>query len=939
MFARVLSLALLSLPAIAAEVRAPKTFTEGTVWIAFDITAESLPGGAHGGWDLFHGAEKQLWIGSGWRIGGSDNRQLWGLWSATDKTHHFEAPVEVGKATRLVARIDFGKTEPGDESVALWIGEPEPGKAIARLEGVTLTGADRARSFVAKGGRYQLGEPAFARAREDLQDAKEGEQLFVETIHPLLVAKCLACHGEDEEKIKGELDLRSLESTLAGGESGIVTLVPGKPEESLLYLAAAWKDPDFEMPPKENDRLDEKQLASLRRWIELGAPWPEIEASESPATEISQADLGRWSEPDAEGRVRVVTSGGLNSAWTERPYEEEAVWAFRPRAEVDSPTPDKHPIDAFLDKALADSGLEPAPRASDRDLRRRLAYALTGLPPDPADADLALDRTIDKLLASPHFGERMAQHWLDVVRYADSNGFSRDEERPDAHAYRSYVIESLNADKPFDRFVREQIAGDELGLAGQEALAFLWMGPWEITNMTSAAVARQMWLDDVVNSIGVTFLGHELRCAKCHDHKFDPIPTRDYYALQAVFGATRHHLKNGTFKIQPQKATPVSILKGGVLDSPTDPVKPGLLSAITTARDHPVPTAPEGRRAALAHWIADPANPLTARVLVNRVWQWHFGHGLVATPNGLGVMGSRPTHPELLDWLANHFVEDGWSIKRLCKLIVTSEAFQRGTRHPEPERLAETDPDGTLLAAFRPRRLTAEEIRDSMLAASGELDRRVGGPGFRAEINWEVAFQPRLAMGKIVAPWEPDPSRSDRNRRSLYAMRIRNLGHPLLEVLNRPGSELSCERRDETTVVTQTFSLFHSDFSNARALALAHRCATEAPNDAAAQIGRVFYHLFGRSPTPPEAERCLAHLRRMVEHHESHEPVRTELPTRVTLSTVVEKTGKPAHQTFELKRMKNYERDLQPWEVGAPTRALAELCLVLLNSSEFLHVY
>lgn len=764
----------------------------------------------------------------------------------------------------------------------------------------------------------------------------EAEILFVKKIKPLLEFKCGGCHGDAGEKIKGNYDMRSRSGLLRGGESGDPSLIPGKPDVSPLFIAVTWKDSDLEMPPKENDRLDAKQIADLRAWIEAGAPWVESRVK-SP---VVKGGLGSWSAPDGDGLVRVKLTKAESESWANRGYDPKKLWAFRkPSVAIKPPTSSEHPIDAFVNSKLKQIGLQPGPKADAKSLKRRLGFSLTGLPPTKRDLVMSYEKLMNRLMASPHYGERMAQQWLDVTRYADSNGFARDEERPDAHLYRTYVIESFNSDKPYDRFVKEQIAGDELEMAGQDALAFLWMGPFEMTGMTSAAVARQMWLDDVVNSVGVTFLGQELRCAKCHDHKFDPITTRDYYSMQAVFGSTNHHLKGGNYRIRKQKPLPVQILKGGSLESPTEKVSPGLLSALRHTGETHVPKSGQGRRTALADWIASRDNALTARVIVNRVWSWHFGRGIVATPNGFGSMGSKPTHPELLDWLANWFVENGWSIKKLNRLILTSETYQRSTRHPEMATIRERDPDGVYLASFAPRRLTAEEIRDTMLVASGELNRDIGGKSFRAEINWEVAFQARLAMGKVLPPWEPEAKRKDRNRRSIYAMRIRNLGHPLMEVLNRPPTELSCEKRDETTVVTQAFSLFHGEFSNERALALADLAMKENPKSLEAQIKQVFLQVLSRMPSADEMARSRRHVDGMLLHHKANPPVRNELPKEVTLPNVIEKTGRPAYTKFTLERLATYERDLQPWEVSPETRALSDLCLVLLNSSEFLHIY
>lgn len=757
------------------------------------------------------------------------------------------------------------------------------------------------------------------------------EVLFVKTVQPLLIQKCGGCHGDTAEEKKGGLDISSLANLKRGGESGKPAVVADRPENSLLLTAVRWRD-GLEMPPKENDRLTLEQIQWIEDWITGGAPWPTKARQKELQDEVGTFDPGKG--------MRLTTSGGQTQAWTNRTYDAEKIWAFRPLRKV-TPPGDGHPIDAFINSVLAEKKIPAAPPSEPRLLNRRLTYTLTGLPPTAEHLEMPLDALLENLLNSPLYGERMAQHWLDVTRYADSNGFARDEERPDAWRYRDYVIESFNTDKPFNQFTREQIAGDELGIAGQDALSFLWMGPWEITSMTSAAVARQMWLDDVVNSVGVTFLGQELRCAKCHDHKFDPIPTRDYYAMQAVFGATNHHVKAGSFMIQEREPQRITILKGGSLGSAGDEIGPGLLSAITNSEDMQLPTAPRGRRAALANWIADNRNPLTARVIVNRVWGWHFGRGLVATPNVFGSMGAAPTHPDLLDWLAAWFIDRGWSVKELNRLILTSAAWQRSSTHPQLEKLREIDPEGKWLAVFPTRRLSAEEIRDSMLAASGELVARVGGPSFRAEMNWEHAFLSRRAMGKlkVLPPWQPDILRAERNRRSIYAMRSRNIGHPLMEVLNRPLPDFSCERRDETTVVTQAFSLFHSEFSNARALAVAARSAKAHPKDLRSQVGDVFDHIYARAPTAEEEKLAIAHVQNLVEHHQRHPPEERPLPTEVTLWRVEEKSGKTEPFTFQLDGLKGYERDLQPWEVDAGTRALSELCLVLINSSEFLYVY
>jgi hypothetical protein len=689
-------------------------------------------------------------------------------------------------------------------------------------------------------------------------------------------------------------------------------------------------------------------------------------------------------------------------------------------------------VDAFVSAALMAKGLAPAGEADRLALIRRVTFDLTGLPPAPEEIDAFLadvapgawERLVDRLLASPRYGEQWARHWLDVVRYADTSGFSNDFERPHAWRYRDYVVRSFNRDKPYADFVVEQVAGDELDASDPEKLVaagFLRMGPWEHTAMSVAALTRQHFLDDVTHSTAATFLGLTMRCARCHDHKFDPLPTKDYYRLQAVFASTQFAERDAPFlpsentrgfdeakalaqarmkqkgftpvespdedpairdkslakfakkrseqfarellRVEPlafsvydgptrnyHSPTPrigmprertgpvqdVAILKGGLLESPGETVTPGVPGAVPLPGE--IPAAAEGRRLALARWLASPENPLEARVIVNRIWQHHFaGKGLVATPNNFGKMGRRPSHPELLDWLARDFVRNGGSIKRLHRLILTSEAYRRGSRPADPDALARLDPANDLLSVYPPRRLAAEEIRDAMLAASGELRLEAGGPGVFPEIHWEVALQPRHLMGGPAPAYQPSTDPAQRHRRAIYAFRIRTLEDPLLEVFNRPGTEMSCERRDETTVTPQALALFNGQFVHDRAIALAARLEKSAA-DLDARIELAFRLLAGRAPSAPERERCRKHVEEMAGRHAGSAPSPVELPRIVRREMLEEFTGKVVRWDEELDLMKGYRRDLKPWDVGPGTRALAELCLVLLNSNEFLYV-
>lgn len=891
-------------------------------------------------------------------------------------------------------------------------------------------------------------------------------------VRAIFAAKCLACHGADPKELKGDYDLRTREAAIKGGESGDAAIVPGEPDSSPLLRAVTWEDGAFQMPPKENDRLTTEQVSVIRRWIAGGAKWEETATATTSPAKPTEA----WT--NGPGGIRIATSGGRSADWDNRPYEPDAVWAYQPIKHPEVPTLARrasegrvanHPIDAFLLEALAKKGITNfAPPADNLTLLRRLTFDLTGLPPSEADLKASHTELVKYLLASTRYGEQQARHWLDVVRYADTSGFSNDFERPNSWRYRDYVIRSFNSDKPFDRFILEQVAGDELDENDPElqiAVGFLRMGPWEHTGMTVAAITRQQFLDDVTNHVGVSLLGQGLRCAACHDHKFDPVPTRDYYRLQAVFspvqfverpqpflahentsgfdsakslvehritqvqasqtalrkknqeasaaflaekgvksldelpadqrpkqqewqsgtfGLSKQDLSirkvntksldylqrelkrfepyalsvysggaNGYTTVKPLYEMPrkredlvpvVHILPGGSLETPADEVTPGVLSAMFASNDrlsrtdwNSVPDNTAGRRLALARWIASQNNTLTARVIVNRVWQQHFGKGLVATPNNFGKMGARPTHPELLDWLATWFVDNGWSLKQLHELIVTSQAYQQASERPDIDELRQKDSKNELLAYFPPRRLAADEIRDAMLAASGELNVEMGGPGVFPEMNWEVALQPRHIMGSVAPAYIPSRTAAERNRRTIYCFRIRTLADPLLEVLNRPGSETSCERRDETTVTPQVFALFNSEFAANRALAMAARFMKEPSSDES-RVAAAFNAVYGRKPTSEELQRCLAHLARMIEQQRSHKPQPTKLPTSIERGMVEEMTGEMVHWTEDLSVLSSYERDLMPWQVDAATRALADLCLVLMNSNEFLYV-
>ena len=410
---------------------------------------------------------------------------------------------------------------------------------------------------------------AVAASASSAAEPSKGEKLFALKIKSLFAEKCIACHGDDPDEIAGGFDMRSRRTMLKGGESfAEETLVPGKGEKSFLYIAATRSEEGFEMPPKEAELLTREQTWLIRDWINEGAPWPD----DTRVAEIQHKY--------AEG-VIVETSGGLSDDWTNRRYESKHLWAYRP-LNVEEVPESAHPVDWFIDRKLNETGLRPAPVAPARELARRLSFGLTGLPPTPQDAGRfeaaakvsaksAVTDYARQLMATPHFGEHFGRQWLDVARYADSAGFANDYSRPNAWRYRDYVVRAFNNDKPYDDFVREQLAGDELLRVKEEggrrkneddtppssfdlhpsellvATGFLRMGPWEQTGMSVFRITRQQWLDDVTDSVGQTFLGHPLQCAKCHDHKFDPIPTRDYYSMMAVFSSTQFADRDAPF--------------------------------------------------------------------------------------------------------------------------------------------------------------------------------------------------------------------------------------------------------------------------------------------------------------------------------------------------------------------------------------------------------
>lgn len=802
----------------------------------------------------------------------------------------------------------------------------------------------------------------------------------------ILRDNCVGCHGG--QKMSG-LDLRTRGAALAGGKQG-VALVVGNPSSSRLFRFVAGLD-KTQMPPGKH--LSGEQVATLKSWIKSGASW---------------------------GDQRKM---------------EATYWAFRPVTRPAVPkTPLLNPIDSFIASALKAKGLTLSPPADRRTLLRRAYFDMVGLPPTPEETQAfladrspnAYEKVVDRLIASPLYGERWARHWLDVARYAESNGFKTDEKRPYAWRYRDYVIDSFNSDKPYDRFIREQIAGDEL--YPEDPLACVATGfcsHWpDESNAQDLRQRRQDILNDITDTLGSTVLGLTVGCAKCHDHKYDPVSQKDYYRLQAYFAGVRPREdlvvlpsaeyadwrrkqsewegKTGEIRTQlasleepvrkrffetrkarfpkevqeaietaPAKRTSLQwllyhkampqlemtdgdvasgmngekadvksrwkelgrqlasfkslkpdglplaqgitdvgavvpktfLLAGGLMNKPLEELQPGTLSAVATITPV-VPIKPStessGRRAALAQWLTSPQNPLTARVMVNRVWHYHFGRGIVATPSDFGQTGERPTHPELLDWLTSEFTRHGWSLKRLHRLILTSKTYQQSSDFRP--LCYKTDSDNRLLWRFRRQRMSGEVLRDTLLSVSGELNLQRGG----------VSVMPPLPADVTTRGyWKDATDPKESNRRSIYVFVKRNMRFPLFEAFDMPDTHEACARRQVTITPLQSLLLMNEATLLSSAKAFAERVLREAGGDSTAQVDRAYQLAFQREPSTEERNHALAFLTRQAEI-----------------------TG---------ERLARNEKTFTPQSLPqgvskAQGAAFVDFCHVLMNANEFVYV-
>ena len=780
---------------------------------------------------------------------------------------------------------------------------------------------------------------------------------FQRDVLPILSQRCLQCHGEAVQM--GNLDLRSPASMLKGGNKGLA-LVKGSAQQSLLYQRIVDKS-----MPMGDEKLTEEEIGLIGAWIDSGA----------------SSD----------------TSGTLEASKNEQPVTRH--WAFVPpqRPPVPQVNDDgwgRSPVDAFILQELEKRGIRPSPPADRRTLLRRVYLDLVGLPPTPQEVEgflqdksaNAYGRAVEDLLSRPQYGERWARHWLDVVRYAETNGYERDGTKPHAWRYRDYVIDALNNDKPFDRFVTEHLAGDEIENSNAEAqiaTTFLRLGTWD-DEPADPDVDRYDQLDDVLGVTATAFLGLTIRCARCHDHKFEPFPQEDYYRLLAVFEplkrpqdgradldvlvGTKEELAayreamgkadaevdlvqepledvrrlilkrvleknqglpaelswseqietvlaaltdpkkrsdkekelvenfrglldeaiceeasreesaqlleyelqiakiNATRPQEPPRAyiwhedaaetSPTRVLARGDVRQPGKEVEPGVPSVFGAGQLEGTPALKKstGRRLALARWMTRSDNPLVARAIVNRIWQGHFGEGLVASENDFGLMGQRPTHPQLLDYLATELIQSGWSLKHVHRLIVKSRTFQLSSAW-DP-RSAKIDPDQRLRWRWKPRRLEAEAVRDSVLSLSGQLNPEMHGPSVYPSLTPTVlAGQSRPGEG-----WG-ESTEQQASRRSVYVFAKRSLAVPELEALDAPDTSSSCEQRRVSTTGPQALIFLNGDFIHEQAGYFAARLVREAGDNPKQRVRRAFELVLGRPPRSDELKVALEFLR------------------------------------------------------------------------------
>jgi hypothetical protein len=830
---------------------------------------------------------------------------------------------------------------------------------------------------------------------------------FSGDVAPILSAKCVQCHGQ--VSLMSNLDLRRREAALKGGQHGPV-IVPGDAESSHLYRHLTGR----ELPQMPlGGRLTDPEIATIKNWIDSGAEW----------------DAGV-----------TLGSAAVAAAHPEKKFtdQQRRYWAFQKIVKPPAPAVQRrdwarNPIDAFILAKLEEKGVQPNPPADKITLLRRASLDLIGLPPTPEEvqaflADQSPDafaKVVDRLLASPRYGERWGRHWLDLARYADSNGFKSDETRANIWRYRDYVIQAFNDDKPYDRFMREQIAGDELYPGDRNARIAVGFNRHftEETNQPVIELRRQEILTDITDTVGSVFLGLTFGCARCHDHKFDPILQKDYYRLQAFFANIREddHLQllsgaqleayqkqyaewdsqtrqireemhaltapvgkaRGDFYSErfsqgtrdalaapPEKRTPLQALLAlkampqityddkallkdlkpdarkryselaaelkkfdalkppdppeaqtiidngraapptftlavGNWDAPLEEVQPGFLSILDPSNpkiEPPQGLESTGRRTVLANWLADPRNPLTPRVMANRIWHYHFGRGLAASTSDFGVMGDRPTNAQLLDYLSAAFVEGGWSVKKMHRLIMLSNAYQESSNFQT--KAAAVDPDNKLQWRYERHREEGEIIRDSMLFTSGKLNPKMGGPG----------VHPELPPGTVPArygEWKAEKDPTEANRRSVYIFEKRVMVYPMFEAFDAPNPQDSCPRRFRTVIPSQALILMNDGLMLQWSQALASRVLNDGGLSAEQQVDRAFRIVVSREPQARERQAVLEFLDRQ--------------------SAIV---SERLSRNEKIPLPEKLPEGMEP----ARAAAFVDFCHTLLSSNEFLYV-
>ena len=730
--------------------------------------------------------------------------------------------------------------------------------------------------------------------------AQDGD-FFEKQVRPILANRCYACHGPYAGEGQAGLRLDSLAGMLTGGRSG-PAIMPGEAESSLL-IHAINHDTSLQMPPKE--KLPLAEVGVLTKWVNEGAVWP-------------NAEIPRQRRND---RKRTVE--------TEFTEEERSHWAFQPVREPAVPSGGRTPIDAFVLRRLTENGLRPAVPADRRTLIRRATFDLHGLPPTPEEVDDfvsdpspdAFDRVVDRLLASPRYGERWGRHWLDVARYADSNGMDDNIVHGDAWRYRDYVIRSFNQDKPYDRFVREQLAGDLLTdwgdadrAEGLIATGFLMLGP-KMVGEDDPVKQKLDFADEQLATTSRAFMALTVDCARCHDHKFDPISTADYYSMLGIFTSTKTVLTyrvtsklNATalegadadrslseierrfdyhddFVTNYNRATTpaqvvaeqqrarqdalddyfrvpkaMAVSEGEIQDLPVmirgSHLTPGAITPrgfpqVLSGIEQPPIGVDRSGRLDLADWLARPDHPIVSRVMVNRIWKWHFGEGIVRTPDNFGTLGERPSHPELLDWLARRFVESGWSVKSMHRRIMLSDAYQMSME--SNEAAAESDPENRLLWRANRRRLEAEAMRDALLAVADQLDFTVGGKTLPHK-NFT-----NLNAGAASR----DPELYATARRSVYLPVLRSALYEVFAAFDFASPSTSSGNRGSTLVAPQALFMMNAPLMDEASRGFAKRLSRESGGGEADRIGLAFQVAYSRPPDAGE----LAEWRKFLERY------------------------------------------------------------------------